>query len=91
MEIYLLKESRETENGRVDVEVRHRIQAGACGLERWTGDRTVEGSNPSADHFSLRNFGNFVYPALPQAQCLSEETTLETPSVYLVSICQGKY
>ena len=35
------------------------------GLERWTGDRTVRGSNPTADYFSLRNFGNSVYPALP--------------------------
>ena len=36
-----------------------------CGLERWTGDRTVRGSNPAAENFSLRNFGNSVYPALP--------------------------
>ena len=35
------------------------------GLERWTGDRTVRGSNPTAENFSLRNFGNSVYPALP--------------------------
>ena len=35
------------------------------GLERWTGDRTVQGSNPTAETFSLRNFGNSVYPALP--------------------------
>ena len=35
------------------------------GLERWTGDRTVWGSNPTAENFSLRNFGNSVYPALP--------------------------
>ena len=35
------------------------------GLERWTGDRTVQGSNPTAENFSLRNFGNSVYPALP--------------------------
>ena len=35
------------------------------GLERWTGDRTVRGSNPTAKNFSLRNFGNSVYPALP--------------------------
>ena len=34
-------------------------------LERWTGDRTVRGSNPTAENFSLRNFGNSVYPALP--------------------------
>ena len=35
------------------------------GLERWTGDQTVRGSNPTAENFSLRNFGNSVYPALP--------------------------
>ena len=34
-------------------------------LERSTGDRTVRGSNPTAEYFSLRNFGNSVYPALP--------------------------
>ena len=32
----------------------------------WTGDRTVRpSSNPTAENFSLRNFGNSVYPALP--------------------------
>ena len=35
------------------------------GLERWTGDRTVRGSNPTAENVSLRKFGNSVYPALP--------------------------
>ena len=34
------------------------------GLERWTGDQVVLGSNPTAAT-SLRNFGNSVYPALP--------------------------
>ena len=34
------------------------------GLERWTGDRVVVGSNRAAAT-SLRNFGNSVYPALP--------------------------
>ena len=34
------------------------------GLERWTGDRVVLGSNPAAES-SLRNFGNSVYPAVP--------------------------
>ena len=34
------------------------------GLEHWTGDRVVHGSNPAAVT-SLRNFGNSVYPALP--------------------------
>ena len=35
------------------------------GLERWTGDRVVQGSNPTAAAYSLWNFGNSVYPALP--------------------------
>ena len=48
----------------------HRTTGGArwpSGLERWTGERTVWGSNPTAENFSLRNFafGNSVYPALP--------------------------
>ena len=34
------------------------------GLERWTGNRVVLGSNPAAAT-SLRNFDNSVYPALP--------------------------
>ena len=34
------------------------------GLEHWTGDRVVLGSNPDAAT-SLRNFGNSVYPTLP--------------------------
>ena len=34
------------------------------GLECWTGDRVVQGSNPAAATL-LRNFGNSVYPALP--------------------------
>ena len=34
------------------------------GLERWTGDRVVQGSNPAAAT-SLWNFGNSVYSALP--------------------------
>ena len=34
------------------------------GLEHWTGDRVVLGSNPAAAT-SHRNFGNSDYPALP--------------------------
>ena len=34
------------------------------GLERWTGDRVVLDPNPAVAT-SLRNFGNFVNPALP--------------------------
>ena len=37
--------------------------------ERWPSGlelgRTVEGSNPTSENFSVRNFGNSVYPALP--------------------------
>ena len=29
------------------------------------GDRVVQGSNPAAATYTLRNFGNSVYPALP--------------------------
>ena len=43
----------------------HPLVRWPSGLERWTGDRTVRGSNPTAENFSLRNFGNSVYPALP--------------------------
>ena len=44
------------------------LQMGArwpSGLERSTGDQTVEGSSPTAENFSLRNFGNSIYPTLP--------------------------
>ena len=34
------------------------------GLEHWTGDRVVLGSNP-AEATSFRNFGNSVYPTMP--------------------------
>ena len=34
------------------------------GLEHWIGDRVVLGLNFAAA-VSLRNFGNYVYPALP--------------------------
>ena len=34
------------------------------GLERWTGDQVVLGSNPITAT-SLQNFCNSVYPALP--------------------------
>ena len=38
------------------------------GLERWLGlatGRSRPDSNPTSQNFSLRNFGNSVYPALP--------------------------
>ena len=34
------------------------------GLERWTSNRAVQGSNHAVATHSLRNFGNSVYPAL---------------------------
>ena len=34
------------------------------GLDRWTGDRVVRGSN-HATSTSFRNFGNSIYPGLP--------------------------
>ena len=61
------------------------------GLERWTGDRTVRGSNPTAENFSLRNFGNSVCDRIPftplcQCECLSEETLKAVGPFYLVSM-----
>ena len=50
------------------------------GLERWTGDRVVLGSNPAAAT-SLRNFANSVY-----LQCLSEEKLKAVGPFYLVSM-----
>ena len=46
---------------------KHTLLRGRCrrvGLERWTGDQVVLGSNPAAAT-SLRNFGNSIYPILP--------------------------
>ena len=40
----------------------------SSGLECWLGlatGRFRPGSNPTAENFSLQNFGNSVYPALP--------------------------
>ena len=51
------------------------------GLESWTGDRVVLGSNPAAAT-SLRNIDNSVYPALR----LSEETLKAVGPLYLVSM-----
>ena len=50
-------------NDRIDVVDANGAQW-PSGLERWTGDRVVLGSNHAAVT-SLRNFGNSVYPALP--------------------------
>ena len=38
----------------------------ASGLEHWNGVRVFLGSNPAAATL-LRNFGNSVYPALPES------------------------
>ena len=50
-----------------------------------TGDRTFDGSSPTSvkKNFSLRNFGNSVYPA---CQCLSDETVKAVGPFYLVSM-----
>ena len=52
------------------------------GLERWTADRVVLGSNPAAAT-SLRNFGNSVYPGLPVS--FGGDTKIVGP-FYLVSM-----
>ncbi len=39
-----------------------------CGLERWTDDRVIQGSNPAEETYfasELWHFGNSVCPALP--------------------------
>ena len=61
---------------------------GGCpiGLERCTGDRVVQGSNPAA---AIR-FRTLAIPFTPLCWCLSEETLKAVGPVYLVSIiCQG--
>ena len=65
-------------------------------VERWTGDRVVQGSNLAAATDSLRNFGNSIYPALPvsfggdtkkrRSLLLSEETLKTVGPFYLVSM-----
>ena len=55
------------------------------GLERWTSDRVVPGSNAAAAT-SLRNSDNSVYPALRLCQRLSEETLKAVGPFYLVSM-----
>ena len=59
-------------------------------VRRSTGDRTFDGSSPTSvntflfgKNFSLRNFGNFDYPA---CQCLSDETVKAVGPFYLVSM-----
>ena len=42
----------------------NKINKWPSGLEHWTGDRVILGSNPAAAT-SPRDFGNSVYPALP--------------------------
>ena len=60
-------------------------------LRASTGDRTVDGSTPTAGNFELRNFGNSVNPSLPipltlLCQCLSDETLKAVGPFYLVSM-----
>ena len=51
----------------------------------WNGDRTFPaGFEPHfGNNFSLRNFGNSVYPA---CQCISDETVTAVGPFYLVSM-----
>ena len=53
------------------------------GLERCTGDRTFQGSNPIAKKF---RFGTLAIPFSPLCQCLSEETLKPVGAFYLVSM-----
>ena len=55
------------------------------GLERWTGDRVVLGSNPAAATLLL-NFGNSVYPAFPVN---IGGDTKSCRSVHSWCLCQG--
>ena len=60
-------------------------------LRASTGDRTVDGSTPTAGNLALRNFGNSVNPSLPipltlLCQCLSDETLKAVGPFYLVSM-----
>ena len=48
------------------------MRGGPSGLERWTGDRVVLGSNP-AGGTSFWNFANFPFTL----RCLSEEIILK--------------
>ena len=56
------------------------------GLEHWTGDRVVLGSNPAAAT-SLQNFGNSVYPALP-VSFGGDTKRCQAPSIWY--LCQGR-
>ena len=53
------------------------------GLEHWTGDRMLMGSNPAVAT-SLRNFGNSVYRTLP----VSFGGDTKNPSIWC--LCQGE-
>ena len=60
----------------------------SSGLEHWTGDRVVLGSNPAAAT-SLWNFGNSVYPALPVS--FGEDTkSCRSLLSGVYARCQGK-
>ena len=53
----------------------------SSGLERWTGDRVVLGSNPAG--------GTLAIPFILLCQCLSEET-LQTLVHSIWCLCRGK-
>ena len=59
----------------------YRGGGGRVGLERWTVDQVVLGSN-HASATSLRNLGNYFF-FTPLCQCLSEEAVVP---FYLVSM-----
>ena len=52
------------------------------GLERWTGDRVVLGSNPAA----ATSLWNLAIPFTPLSQCLSEGTLIAVGLFYPVSM-----
>ena len=59
----------------------------AEGLERWTNDLVVSGSNPTA--VKTFRFGTLAIPFTPLGQCISEKT-LEAVDTSIWCLCQGK-
>ena len=53
-------------------------------------DRTAQGSSASAENFSLRNFGNSVYPALPVSFGGDSKSRRSLLSVVYASPVPGK-
>ena len=64
----------------------HRGGAVAEWVRASTGDRTIDGSTPTAGDFS---FGTLAIPLTLLCQCLSDETLKAVgPSIWC--LCQGK-